>query len=131
MTGSFRIAAAAFSLALLAAAPASAQSLIAQPSATDVTLAYPESALANNISGSATVACTIGASGFLENCSLAAETPANQGFGDAAISLMRHFRYAPTLANGQRSAGAQKRLTVRFSPPETTSSAPVSRDPQP
>jgi TonB family protein len=121
---------AVFSTVLCAAAPASAQSLIEQPSATDVALAYPEGALANGVDGAATVACVIGATGYLEQCEVAAENPAGYGFGAAALTVMRHFRYAATTQAGARSEGVRKRLTVRFSFP-ANSSEPASRDPQP
>lgn len=116
--------------ALCLAAPASAQSLIEQPSATDVALAYPDSALESGIDGAATIACVIGQTGYLENCEVAAENPNGHEFGAAALSVMRHFRYAATTQNGERSAGMRKRLTVRFSFP-ANASEPASRDPQP
>ncbi len=116
--------------ALCAAAPASAQTLMAQPSATDVALAYPERALQERVAGAATVTCVIARSGLLDQCEIVSEEPAEYEFGSAALSIMRHFRYAPVTDSGERIVGMRKRLVVRFSPPDN-SSEPASRDPQP
>ena len=136
MTRQSPLAASCLGAALSCVAPASAQALIEQPSATDVALAYPASALRDGVNGTATVACVIALNGLLDDCNIVAENPLGQEFGAAALSIMRHFRYAPTSESGERSAGMHKRLVVRFTVPNAepaapNASAPASHDPPP
>ena len=85
-----------------------------QPSAAQMSRAYPERALSNGESGSAALLCTVSAAGTLSNCSVTAETPSGRRFGNAAMGLTRYFRMQPGAVNGQAIDGAKVSFTVRF-----------------
>jgi protein TonB len=46
---------------------------------------YPDRAQRMEVSGKATISCTVTAKGTLESCSVVSENPADMGFGDAAL----------------------------------------------
>ncbi len=85
-----------------------------QPSAAQMSRAYPERALNDGVSGSAALLCTVSAAGTLSNCSVTAETPSGRRFGNAAMGLTRFFRMQPGAVNGQAIDGAKVSFTVRF-----------------
>jgi len=85
-----------------------------QPSAAQMSRAYPDRALDDGVSGSAALLCTVSAAGTLSNCSVTSETPSNRRFGNAAMSLTRYFRMQPGAVNGQAIDGARVSFTVRF-----------------
>ncbi len=85
-----------------------------QPSAAQMSRAYPERALDDGVSGSAALLCTVSAAGTLSNCSVTSETPSNRRFGNAAMGLTRYFRMQPGAVNGQAIDGARVSFTVRF-----------------
>ncbi|MES1201214.1 MAG: TonB family protein [Pseudomonadota bacterium] len=83
------------------------------PSAYRLSDLYPERALEGGREGEATVHCTIGNSGAL-HCAQLSETPANSGFGSAALRISRLFRHAPQLSDGSQAAGTPIDLRVVF-----------------
>jgi len=85
-----------------------------QPSAAQMSRAYPERALQDGISGSASLLCTVSAAGSLSNCSVTSESPSNRRFGTAALGLTRYFRMQPGAVNGQAIDGARVSFSVRF-----------------
>ncbi len=85
-----------------------------QPSAAQMERAFPRRAIADGISGTASLNCLVSAAGTLSNCSVAAETPRGQGFGRAASSLTPFFRMSPGTVDGQAIDGARVAFTVRF-----------------
>jgi protein TonB len=80
--------------------------------------AYPDRALRNQVTGSATLRCLVRIDGGLSGCSVLSETPGGQGFGRAAMSLSRYFRMNPGAVDGQAIDGAQVNVGVRFTLPE-------------
>jgi TonB family protein len=89
--------------------------VFAQPiSARDIERAYPKAAKERGIGGEARLRCLIQADGLLA-CSVISETPAGQGFGQAALRLMAERRARPATPAGQPTAGAVYVTTIRFS----------------
>lgn len=91
--------------ALLAAHPAMAQEtrpprgvttrIIARPSPADIAAAFPAPAKARGVAGRAMLDCEVTAEFGLGNCSVRSETPADMGFGAAAVGLARLYRLDP------------------------------------
>lgn len=80
-----------------AAPPASALSIthpvwLKQPTAEDMARYYPDRATRMGVTGSAVISCEVTAQGTLENCAIVSETPAEYGFGDAAVRMMKLFK---------------------------------------
>jgi protein TonB len=85
-----------------------------QPSAAQMSRAFPERALNEGTAGSASLLCTVSAAGALSGCSVTSETPSGRRFGNAAMSLTRYFRMQPGAVDGQAIDGAKVSFTVRF-----------------
>ena len=62
------------------------------PSKEDVRRYYPETAFEAGIEGAATINCRISNRLLLEDCSLVDETPKGQGFGAAALRMIKLYK---------------------------------------
>lgn len=106
-----------------APAPATASPVITQPdwsqlpSARDMARFYPERAARRGIEGLATLSCRVGVAGDLRACAVASETPAGEGFGDAALKMSTRFKMRPMTRDGQAVAGGTVRIPIRFNLP--------------
>jgi protein TonB len=91
---------------------------VRRPTADQMMRAYPSAAEARGVSGVATLSCLVKVDGSLTGCSVASETPGNQGFGRAALGLTRYFRLSPRMVDGQAVDGARVSMAIRFNLPE-------------
>lgn len=73
---------------------------------------YPSRALAREIRGQVVLDCLVDVYGSL-NCSVLSETPANWGFGEAALRISRDYRMAPAMRDGLAVEG-RYRMRVPF-----------------
>lgn len=79
---------------------------------------YPKLAARLEIEGRATLSCVVNAEGRLYDCTPLAESPADLGFGDAAVAMSKTFRMKPQTLNGQPVDGGTVRIPLRFTLPQ-------------
>lgn len=91
---------------------------VRKPSGEALMRAYPERAIAANVTGSATLSCAVRVNGTLTDCQVVSETPGGYGFGRAATRLSRDFRMSPRTVDGQAVGGARVTVGIRFTLPE-------------
>lgn len=91
---------------------------VRKPTADQLMRAYPSVAEARGIGGVAELSCLVRVDGSLTGCSVTSETPGNQGFGRAAVSLSRYFRLSPRTVDGQAVDGARVTMAIRFDLPK-------------
>lgn len=89
-----------------------------KPSGEDMARYYPDRAQRMEVSGRATISCTVTEQGTLENCTVVSESPADMGFGDAAIRLSRLFLMKPRTLDGSPVAGGQVTVPLVFQVPQ-------------
>lgn len=87
-----------------------------QPSAEQMTRAYPSRAISGGVAGSASLNCLVLPNGSVTDCNVTRETPGGYGFGRAAEGLSRHFRVNPRTVNGAPE-GSRVNINLRFNPP--------------
>jgi len=71
------------------------------PNGDDYQEYFPDRGLRNNINGKVRFQCLVTAKGQLVNCKITSETPADMGFGDATLKIVKQFRVKPKLINGK------------------------------
>lgn len=75
---------------------------------------FPALALSEGImSGEVGLVCVVGGDGRPQNCSILFESPADAGFGQAALRAMTQAKFSPSTVAGV-VAGGQARFTVTF-----------------
>ena len=99
---------------------------------------YPAIGTALGIDGSAVLSCHVLANGRLQGCQVTSETPAELGFGKAALSLASYFRMSPKLEGGRPVEGSIS-IPIRFAmapddplpprPQTPEGAAPISKAP--
>lgn len=87
-----------------------------RPSARRISDAYPSRAMRDGVGGRVELDCTVLA-GLALTCSVASETPARMGFGQAALTAAGSYRAQPTLSDGASAVGARTRIVVQFQAP--------------
>jgi len=88
-----------------------------QPTSEQLMRAYPQRAIAAEMSGSASLNCLVMPNGAVTDCNVTRETPGGYGFGRAAQGLSRYFRVNPRTVNGA-AEGSRVSMTLRFNLPE-------------
>lgn len=78
----------------------------------DLARYYPRRAMANNVEGQVVLDCLVNVAGAL-SCRVVSETPANWGFGDAALRISRDYAMVPASRDGQLVEG-RYRMRVPF-----------------
>lgn len=78
---------------------------------------YPQSALRRGVGGRVQLDCRVQFDLSL-SCTIAAESPADAGFGRAALAASTSYRARATLSDGASSVGAQTRIAVNFQAPQ-------------
>lgn len=86
-----------------------------RPTAEDLRFYYPVDAWRTNRSGAATLDCVVQAGGALV-CRVREETPARQGFGEAARRLSSLLRLDTESATGGSLVGRRIVVPIRFEP---------------
>jgi protein TonB len=86
------------------------------PDGSDMIANYPPDAMAKKLAGSATVRCKIDKSGAFTGCKVVSETPAKNGFGDAALKLSKVFLLSPKAADGTNIVGESLTIPMQFNP---------------
>lgn len=104
---------------------------VAKPNADDLGAHFPKAAVELGIPGRATVDCEVDAFGALRACQVASESPAQLGFGPAAVAMTPLFRMRPMTRDGHPVAGARVRIPVNFAlPPDPPAPKMGPTDPQ-
>ncbi|CAN5120601.1 hypothetical protein BH11PSE2_BH11PSE2_14650 [soil metagenome] len=75
---------------------------------------YPEAALLEGAEGTAELQCNVTVEGSLEACVVTAESPAELGFGKAALEMSPQFRVKPVAKNGEELSGKSVAVPVKF-----------------
>jgi TonB family protein len=108
-------------LLLQAAAPARAPATTTDlpawskaPTVAEANAVYPPDAMKANLAGSATVECTVDATGQLADCAVVGESPPGSGFGAAALALSPKFQMPLKSPSGASMVGRTVRFPIRW-----------------
>ncbi|HYG27558.1 MAG TPA: TonB family protein [Caulobacteraceae bacterium] len=112
-----RIFVLALTLALGAAGGAQASSIWQQhPNLQDIKKVYPRAAARNRNTAVVEITCKVNAESRLEDCKVASEQPAGQGFGEAALKLAPKFKLRKTIDGQPVTVGTEVTAPIKFDP---------------
>jgi periplasmic protein TonB len=86
---------------------------LSRPGAREFERFYPARARERAKEGRVTLDCLVRANGAI-GCTVADETPAGWGFGEAALKIAPSFRLAPRLEDGRPTEGGSVRVNISF-----------------
>jgi TonB family protein len=89
-----------------------------RPAAEDMANYYPKVAAEAHVEGEATIHCNVTETGLLAACAVAQESPAGQGFGQAALNLAQLFKMRPMTRDGVPVSGGKINIPIRFRLPQ-------------
>jgi TonB family protein len=75
---------------------------------------YPPDAMRRGLEGRAVIRCYVATDGTLYQCVIVNETPAGEGFGDAALKAAASFRMRPQTVDGVPVSGAEVEVPIVF-----------------
>lgn len=93
------------------------------PSAEDMARAYPPEAARVSYAGSASLECTVDATGGLTDCVVAEQTQPE--FGQAALAVAPKFQLPTRSPSGAATAGRTIRFPVRWLSPAKATAPPI------
>jgi TonB family protein len=96
------------------------------PSAQDLAAAFPTKALQDGTAGKAAIKCGVTIEGFLERCVVLFESPADFGFGAAALQLSPQFRMSPKIRGGKPVPGGDVTIPINWEAPAAGGRGPLS-----
>jgi protein TonB len=84
------------------------------PHPEQLTRYYPLREQVAAVDGHSLIDCVVQADGRLRDCVVISESPANAGFGQAALKLARWFRIAPQSCGGRPIGGKHVRIPIHW-----------------
>jgi len=98
---------------------------IRRPSAEDFARHYPERAVREDLSGTATIECVVSSEGGLAACAAIAQEPEDALFGKTALRMSSYFKMEKIDAEGRSTVGGRVRIPLRFLLPLSLRLSPV------